>query len=169
MLEKLFSKKIEFEIVAMEDIHCRPASLLHGERFQRAWSDGEFQGLLGQDTVIGFVARQIGSASKEAIAGFVLVREAAGEAEILSIGVSSPYARQGLGWRLMRAALEALKARDAETVILEVDETNTAALALYRKLRFEKVAERPAYYTGPDGRKSKALVMRLDFAPGRGR
>lgn len=169
MLEKLFSKKVEFEIVAMEDIHCRPASRLHGERFQRAWSDGEFLELLRQDTVSGFVARQMSGAPKDAIAGFVLAREAAGEAEILSIGVSSHYARQGLGWRLMRAAFEALKARDAETVILEVDETNTAALALYRKLRFEKIAERPAYYTGPDGRKNKALVMRLDFMPGKGR
>jgi [ribosomal protein S18]-alanine N-acetyltransferase len=166
MLDKLFSKKTDFEIVAMEDIHCRPAALLHGERFQRAWSDGEFHELLGQEAVTAFVARQMGPATRDVIGGFVLARDAAGEAEILSIGVSGKFSRQGLGWRLMRAALQELRARDAETVFLEVDETNVAALALYKKLRFEKIAERPAYYAGADGKKNKAHVMRLDFVKG---
>lgn len=167
MLEKFFSRKAEFEIVAMETLHCRPASVIHGERFARGWSDGEFHDLLGQDTVAGFVAREIGALRRETVAGFVLARAAAGEGEILSIGVEGRFGRQGLGWRLMRAALQELHARDAETVFLEVDETNDAARQLYHKLGFEKIAERPAYYAGPDGRKTAAHVMRLDLTRGR--
>lgn len=167
MLEKIFSKKLEFEIVPMEEVHCRPASAIHGERFPRGWSDGEFHALLGQDTVTGFIAHQMESGARDPVAGFVLARAAAGEAEILSIGVAKRFSRQGLGWRLMRAALQELKARDAETVFLEVDETNAAALALYGKLGFSTVASRPAYYTGPDGRKNTAFVMRRDFTSAR--
>ena len=163
MLEKFFSRKLEFEILPMELAHCRAASVIHAERFSRGWSDGEFHDLLGQDTVGGFVAFQSGFALHDGVAGFVLSRAAAGEAEILSIGVNTRVARQGLGWRLMRAALADIVARDASTVFLEVDETNAAARALYAKLGFQKVAERPAYYAGPDGRKTAAHVMRLDL------
>lgn len=163
MLEKFFSRKVEFDILPMQAAHCRAASVIHGERFSRGWSDGEFHDLLGQDTVGGYVALQTGIGPDEGVAGFVLSRTAAGEAEILSIGVNSRVARQGLGWRLMRAALADIVARDAATVFLEVDETNAAARALYSKLGFQKVAERPAYYAGPDGRKTAAHVMRLDL------
>ncbi|SOC83996.1 ribosomal-protein-alanine N-acetyltransferase [Ensifer adhaerens] len=163
MLEKFFSRKLEFDILPMENAHCRAASVIHGERFSRGWSDGEFHDLLGQETVGGFVAFQTGLTPHDGVAGFVLSRAAAGEAEILSIGVTSRVARLGLGWRLMRAALADIVARDAATVFLEVDETNTAARGLYSKLGFQKVAERPAYYAGPDGKKTAAHVMRLDL------
>ena len=167
MLEKFFSKKVDYEIVPMEMAHCRPASVIHGERFSRGWSDGEFHELIGQETVGGFVALQAGQPALNGVAGFVLSRTAAGESEILSIGVNARVERQGLGWRLMRAALADIVARDAQTVFLEVDETNASAKALYAKLGFVKVAERPAYYAAPDGRKTAAHVMRLDLTVSR--
>ena len=55
------------------------------------------------------------------------------------------------------------RGRGAETMFLEVDEGNNAALGLYRKLGFRKVAERKGYYAAGDGQKSTALVMRLDL------
>jgi ribosomal-protein-alanine N-acetyltransferase len=167
MLEKFFSRKVDYAIVPMQTEHCRGASGIHGERFSRGWSDGEFHELIGQETVGGFVALQAGLPAMNGVAGFVLSRTAAGESEILSIGVNPRVERQGLGWRLMRAALEDIVARDAQTVFLEVDETNAAAKALYAKLGFVKVAERPAYYAGPDGHKTAAHVMRLDLAVSR--
>jgi [ribosomal protein S18]-alanine N-acetyltransferase len=168
ILERFFARRAEFEIVAMEADHCEIVAVIHGERFLRGWSDGEFLDLLGQETVAGFAARQVGLTARDGIVGFVLTRAAAGEAEILSIGVTARAARQGLGWRLMRAALQDAAARDVDTVFLEVDETNMAARALYQKLGFRTVAERPAYYAGADGRKTAAHVMRLDMIP-RGR
>lgn len=165
IMDRFFTRKAEFEILAMEADHCEAASRIHAERFLRGWSDGEFLDLLAQDTVAGFAARQMDLPSRESIVGFVLTRAAAGEAEILSIGVSARAARLGLGWRLMRAALQDAAARDVETVFLEVDETNAAARALYQKLGFRTVAERPAYYADAQGRKTAAHVMRLDMAP----
>lgn len=165
IFERFLPRKADYEIVPMEPDHCDAVSAIHGERFPRGWSDGEFLELLGQETVAGFTARQTGLSARDGIVGFVLSRAAAGEAEILSIGVTARAARQGLGWRLMRAALQDASARDVETVFLEVDETNLAARSLYRKLGFKTVAERPAYYAGPDGRKTAAHVMRLDMTP----
>lgn len=160
MFDEYLSWKPYFEIVPMESSDCREVSVLHGERFPRQWSDGEFLGLLLQPGVFGFLARQTNAFFSAPLGGFVLARETAGEAEILAIAVAERFGRVGLGWRLMQAALREAGQRGGESMFLEVETGNHAAVGLYRKLDFEKIAERPAYYTGPDGERSSALVMK---------
>ena len=162
LLESLFSRKAEFDLFPAGPDDCHDLSLLHGQRFYRRWGDGEFHSLISQSTVFGFTARVISSGSA-ALGGFVLAREAAGEAEILTIAVADRFSRQGLGWRLMQAAIRETRSRGGETMFLEVEEGNAAAIGLYRKLGFAKVAERKGYYSDSGGNKSTALVMRLDL------
>ena len=160
MLESYLTLKPEFEILAMDADDCRAVAALHGERFARPWGDGEFYSLLSQDTVFGFVARQTNAFLKKPLPGFVLARQVAGEAEILTIAVQTKVARAGLGWRLMQAAMREAKLRGGESIFLEVDDGNAAALGLYRKLGFEKVGERRGYYKDANGAVSTALVMK---------
>ena len=112
---------------------------------------------------IGFVAKTQGATAKSGAGGLVLARQAADEAEILTIAVSSKHARLSIGWRLMQAAIREARSRGGETMFLEVDETNLPAIGLYRKLGFEKAGERKAYYADANGQKSTALVMRRDL------
>ncbi|WP_419907420.1 GNAT family N-acetyltransferase [Hoeflea sp.] len=157
----LFRRNVEFEIVDMTAADCAEASSLHETGFSRAWSDGEIQALLAQEPVFGFMARQPG---KRAVpGGFVLARLVEGEAEILTIAVLPKHRQSGIGWRLMGAVLRRLRSEGAESLFLEVDEGNEAALALYRKIGFSKVSERAAYYDNRSGAKTAALVMRLDL------
>lgn len=135
---------------------------IHLQDFARPWSGEEFAALLAEDTVFGFAAREVGHGGAPP-AGFVLARLAAGEAEILTVAVARAARRQGLGWRLMDAVLRELHGRRAEALFLEVDETNEAALALYRRLGFHEVGKRPAYYRSADGQRTGALVMRRDL------
>ena len=160
MLEAYLSLKPEFEIVAMDADDCHAVALLHGERFARPWGDGEFHSLLSQENVFGFVARQTNAFLKKPLPGFVLARQAAGEAEILTVAVQAKSARSGLGWRLMQAAMREAHARGGESMFLEVDNGNAAALGLYRKLGFEQVGERRGYYKNEKGVTSAALVMK---------
>jgi ribosomal-protein-alanine N-acetyltransferase len=160
ILESYFTLKPEFEIVPMESRDCAEVSALHGVRFSRAWGAGEFHSLLSQEPVFGFVARQTNALLKKPLPGFVLARHVAGEAEILTIAVNPKLGRAGLGWRLMQAAMREAHSRGGETVFLEVDSGNQAALGLYRKLGFDKVGERRAYYVDEKGDRSSALVMR---------
>ncbi|AYG61269.1 N-acetyltransferase [Rhizobium jaguaris] len=160
MLESYLTLKAEYEIVPMQLRDCAEVATLHGERFSRVWDETEFQNLLSQDTTFGFVARQTNAILKKPLPGFVLARHAAGEAEILTVAVNAKLGRAGLGWRLMQAALREARNRGGEAMFLEVDGTNQPALGLYRKLGFEKVGERKAYYVDESGAKSTALVMR---------
>jgi [ribosomal protein S18]-alanine N-acetyltransferase len=142
---------------------------LHQEDFARPWSDDEFAALLDQHAVFGFAARETGRGGDQPV-GFVLARLAAGEGEILTVAVARAHRRQGLGWRLMDAVLRELHAERAEALFLEVDETNAAAIALYRRLGFVEVGKRPRYFQSADGA-TGALVMRRDLRqiPGRGK
>ncbi|MDF1610229.1 GNAT family N-acetyltransferase [Hoeflea sp. YIM 152468] len=162
MAFNLFSRPPESLILALEMNDARTASRIHGEAFARAWGDGEFESLISQQSVFGFLACPEGRA-RDAAAGFVLCREAAGEAEILSIGISPKFRRGGLGWRLMRSAMHEAWRRGAEEIFLEVDETNAAAVQMYRKLGFAQVGERRGYYAREGSARTTALVMRRDL------
>ncbi len=159
----LFRRAADFEIVPLTPEDCVDAAGLHAEDFARPWSDGEINALVHQEPVFGFIARRPGGPRGGAPGGFVLARLVEDEAEILTIAVRRRFRRNGLGWRLMVAVLGHLRAEGAASLFLEVDETNAAALALYRKLGFEHVAERSAYYDHDGGAKTAALVMRLNL------
>ncbi|RFC69323.1 MULTISPECIES: GNAT family N-acetyltransferase [Mesorhizobium] len=153
----------DYVLEALDPKYADMLAELHREDFVRSWSAEEFSSLLAEEPVFGFVAREVGYPNQD-IAGFVLAREAAGEAEILTVAVARSRRREGLGWRLMDAVLRKLHADRAEALFLEVDETNLPAVGLYRRLGFHQVGKRPNYYEskGPHGR-TNALVMRRDL------
>lgn len=156
------SRTRDYVVETLERRHAGTAAAIHQESFARPWSDMEFAGLLGQEAVFGFLVREAGRQASP-VAGFVLARLAAGEAEILTIAVARRSQRGGLGWKLMDAVLRRLHAERAEALFLEVDETNAPALALYRRLGFREVGRRPGYYRSKDGETTGALVMRRDL------
>lgn len=157
----LTPKQRDYTLEPLAPADSPAISAIHREDFVRPWTDGEFLGLLGQDTVFGYAVRETGRGGTPPV-GFVLARLAAGEGEILTVAVARMHRRQGLGWRLMDAVLRELHGQRAEALFLEVDETNMPAIALYRRLGFFEVGKRPGYYETKEGRKG-ALVMRRDL------
>ncbi|MBO0661355.1 GNAT family N-acetyltransferase [Jiella sp. MQZ9-1] len=153
------------ETIALDltDEDLDAAAELHSEAFDQPWSGDELGTLLAQRGSFGYVVHKIGVARSEPL-GFVLARNIAGEAEILTITVSRRYRRGGLGRMLMDQVLQKLHADRAESLFLEVDEENEAALRLYKRLRFEEVGRRPAYYCHPDGRRTSALTLKRSLA-----
>lgn len=155
-------RKRQFVIDPLAGSDVMALEALHREDFPRPWSHMEFASLLDQEPVFGFAAREVGRPGVSP-GGFVLARHAAGEAEILTIAVARVARRGGLGWALMDAVLRELYAARAEALFLEVDETNLAALTLYRRLGFREVGRRPAYYEHRGSPATAALVMRRDL------
>lgn len=151
-------REVSVEPLRAQDSHA--IQRIHAVAFLHGWSSDDFRSLIAQDTVFGFGARTEGKPNDAC--GFVLARLVAGEAEILTIAVARDVQRQGVGRALMDAVLRHLYQERAETLFLEVDEANVAAQALYRRLGFQKVGDRPAYYETPNGR-SAALILRRDL------
>ena len=135
----------------------RALAEIHGRAFDEAWDAASFARLLAMPGAFALQAME-----DDAPVGFVLARLGGGEAEIITVAVDTHVRRKGLGRALMtRAGAEAL-ARGAEALFLEVAEDNTPAIALYRRMGFEEVGRRPAYYRRAEGSVA-ALTMKLDL------
>jgi ribosomal-protein-alanine N-acetyltransferase len=131
---------------------------LHAASFQRGWSEDEFERLLSERTVLAHRAT-----AGRALAGFILSRLAAEEAEILSIAVSPSRRGRGLARTLLNLHLRRLAGLSARAVFLEVGKDNTPALSLYRRAGFREVGQRPAYYQSSRNGTVTALVLRRDL------
>ena len=78
---------------------------------------------------------------------------------IKDIAVHEQCRGQGIGAKLLDRAINVLEVHDAETVKLEVRESNEAARDLYRRFGFEYRHTIPRYY----GDGENALLMVLDL------
>ncbi len=129
---------------------------LHGASFHRGWSDGEIERILLDRHVLAHRAT-----TGRTLAGFILSRLVTDEAEILSVAVASSRRGQGLARRLLDLHLRRLAGLGVRAVFLEVDEGNTPALRLYRRMGFREVGRRAGYYQCETG--AAALVLRRDL------
>lgn len=148
---------------------ARPEALaaLHAEAFHdpttgaEPWSAGAFQAVREVDDLIWVEA--FASEGAESPIGFALFRLIPPESELLTLARSPRLARTGLGRRLLRAGVEALRTRDVETVFLEVAARNRAARRLYSDNGFTPVGHRPRYYRATDGVFDDALLLALSI------
>jgi [ribosomal protein S18]-alanine N-acetyltransferase len=128
---------------------------LHGKAFRRGWSVEEFERLLVEHNV---VADRATAGSR--LAGFVVSRTAADQAEILSIAVAPEFRGAGLARRLLDVHLRRLAGYGVAKVFLEVDEHNAPARRLYAGFGFAKVGRRESYYAAA----AAALVLRRNLS-----
>lgn len=122
---------------------------IHASAFDHGWSADSIAALISE-----------GAIALATDDGFVLVRAAAGEAEILTLAVEPAFRRRGSGRELVEAAAEAVRADGAESLFLEVAADNTPARSLYRACGFEQVGVRRGYYARTGQPQADALVLR---------
>jgi ribosomal-protein-alanine N-acetyltransferase len=139
-----------------------PLAEIHGRAFAHEWSETELAALVADPSVICLVAKRGNAFGTKRPFGFLLLRFAADEAEVLTIAVDPTRCGRGYGHMLMMAGIERLIRRDVAHLFLEVDEGNAPAVRLYQKIGFIEVGKRKGYYATANGR-STALVMRLDL------
>lgn len=129
---------------------------LHKRAFTAAWDEDVFATMLCGPATAGFLA-----SIEAAPAGFAVVQCAAGEAEVITLGVDPTIRRCGVGRELVTGLAAWAHGHGAQRVFLEVSEHNEAARALYAGCGFCEVGRRPGYYA--DG--ASALTCRLDLRP----
>ncbi len=127
---------------------------IHASAFHpaEAWNAEAFRAHLAMPGVSGFV---------HPMGGMILVRVAADEAEVLTLGVSPDARRHGLASALLRQAMTTLASHGARALFLEVSDCNLPAISLYRKAGFTDAGRRRNYYA--DG--SDAYVMCRELRP----
>ena len=120
------------------------------------WSPGIFADCLRAD----YEGRLLVTRGRE-LRGYALWSWGVGEAHLLNLCVDPYWQGRGLGRHLLEACLDEIACHDVERVLLEVRESNHAAIALYEARGFRRIGRRKAYYPDPGGRED-AWVMALD-------
>lgn len=116
---------------------------IHALCFERGWPELDMSVHLQKDICIG---------TGDPLASFIICRQSADQAEILTIATHADKRSKGMGALVLNAAIEALQSCGAATLFLEVAEDNMAAQALYRKAGFVQIGRRPSYYRRKGGR-----------------
>ena len=94
------------------------------------------------------------------LAGYFVLMVAAGEAHLLNLSIAAAHQRRGHGTALLRKAMGLAREGGAQSLFLEVRPSNLAAIALYLRHGFRRIAVRRAYYPAHNGRED-ALVYSL--------
>jgi ribosomal-protein-alanine N-acetyltransferase len=124
---------------------------LHAQCFDEAWDEVAFAGFLRDSFTFALIANDSQA--------FIVVRAAADESEILSLGTRPGSRRTGLARALVNAGAAEAHRRGARWMFLEVATDNEAALALYGQAGFASVGRRPAYYIRAEGRTADAVIL----------
>jgi len=96
------------------------------------------------------------------IRGYILLlfRNDTSAARVYSICVHPAYRKKGIGAALMRAAEKLAKERKCTKMTLEVSESNSDAIALYRSFGFEAVRTLEDYYRkGVNGLRMEKMLL----------
>lgn len=114
------------------------------------WSEESFRSEAEKEN--GFVLYIL---MEERVAALLCGYCAAGEADITSVAAAPEHRRRGFAKALLMR-FEELLPEDTESIFLEVRESNEAAIALYEKCGYERLAVRKNFYSQP---RENALVM----------
>ena len=144
----------EHSVAQIEDAALLCA--LHAACFDEGWSTDAFAGLVSAENVTALV-----SVSREMRhVGYILLRTAADEAEIISLGVLPGARRAGVASGLLAAGMAVVERQGAGALFLEVAEDNADARAFYSSSHFDEIGRRQAYYGRPNANSVDAIVMR---------
>ncbi len=129
---------------------------LHTRCFTPGWSARDMARLLAMPGSLGLIA------VRGEPVGFLVGRQVAQEAEIITIGVIPAARATGIATALLGDYLLRLSAQQIAEIFLEVAVDNHPAIALYAAQGFTDVGRRPDYYTtvGKNGIRTDAIVMR---------
>jgi [ribosomal protein S18]-alanine N-acetyltransferase len=125
-------------------------SAIYGECFDTNWTDEAFGDFIESALVL---------VCAPDLNGFIIVRQASDEAEIITLAVRPNARRQGLAQSLLTQAIIVLSTTGCTRIFLEVAVDNPSALALYKQHDFHEVGIRKGYYRRPNGDRIDALVM----------
>ncbi|MCB1790206.1 MAG: ribosomal protein S18-alanine N-acetyltransferase [Gammaproteobacteria bacterium] len=94
------------------------------------------------------------------IVGHAVMSLAVGESHLLNICVGPSWQGRGLGRRMLRRMFRVASEHNADTMFLEVRESNRSARALYEGEGFVEIGQRREYYPAERGREDAIVYAR---------
>jgi ribosomal-protein-alanine N-acetyltransferase len=134
---------------------------IHEECFPSYWDNDAFNDFFAVEGTYALLAERGSEA-----AAMMVWRLAGEQADIITLAVRPAFRRQGLARTLLAEALNQLRAQGAQTLFLDVEDGNHAAIRLYEQAGFAHQRRRKLYYRQKDGSYTDALVMKKCLTTG---
>ena len=138
-------QKLLFDITPMQVADIPAVIHLEQTAYGPAYARRDFQRELEQNHLARYfvIHLEIPEAPVVGLGGFWIM---AGEIHIMTLAIHPKWQRLGLGEWLLVTLLEQGQSLGANAVTLEVRPSNSRAIALYKKYRFQQVGYRRKYY-----------------------
>jgi len=135
--------------------HVHILAALHQTSFETPWRADEFGTLLNHPGTDATIAMDVHHTPM----GFILIRQAADEAEILTLCVDPQYRSLKIATKIVNSIVAGFKVQGVNKIFLEVADDNFAAIRVYQNCGFDTVAKRPGYYYKHGPSAKDALIM----------
>ena len=111
------------------------------------WAESFYGGLFAEGTAerVVLVAEDAGR-----VRGFLVARIVGHECELENIVLTEGNRRRGLGSKLIRGLIDAVRDQKGNHIFLDVRESNAGARAFYETFGFAIAGRRKSYYKDPE-------------------
>jgi ribosomal-protein-alanine N-acetyltransferase len=150
----------DLSIDTMSEKDIDPVLLIEHASFQRPWSRLAFLNELSNKYSHNFILKLENSSETYQIIGYLCFRFIIDEIHILKIAVHPDQRCKGTASKFLSNCIGELCGQRATSAILDVRQSNTAGIGLYKKNCFAIEAQIPNYY--PDTRED-LILMRKNF------
>ena len=139
----------------MNENHVRQIAELERLCFHDPWSENSIASELGNRLSVWLVALD-----EDKVVGYVGSQTVIDETDMMNIAVHPDYRNRGVATALIVELTQQLKMRGSKGLMLEVRESNSAAISLYEKHGFLQVGCRRNYYRNP---RENAMILRKEL------
>ncbi|KAK5009508.1 acyl-CoA N-acyltransferase [Cryomyces antarcticus] len=144
--------KEEFYTAAIRQLISKdlsePYSIYVYRYFLYTWGHLCYMSLDDADNLMGVVVCKLEPHHNGPLRGYIAM-----------LATKEEYRGKGIGTKLVRMAIDAMNAEDADEIVLETEVTNTASLRVYERLGFLRSKRLHRYYL--DGNTAFRLVLYL--------
>lgn len=120
-----------------------------------SWTQRVFEDCLKADYLGWVLEKQ----SVTKIIGFMVALVQDQECQLMNIGIAPDYQRQGYAAYILQELIEYLQGVGVKRISLEVRQSNSAAIGLYKQLGFSEVGVRKGYYPATPKREDGLILF----------
>lgn len=124
------------------------------ELYQFPWTDKIFNDCIRVGYYCWLALQQ------QNIVGHAVISVTAGESHMLNLSIAREHQRKGYGRQFIEFLIDEARERNAQTMLLEVRPSNTAAISCYNSAGFNEIGCRKDYYPASEGREDALLLAR---------
>ncbi|MCP4765556.1 MAG: ribosomal protein S18-alanine N-acetyltransferase [Gammaproteobacteria bacterium] len=124
------------------------------EVYEFPWSEGIFSDCIRVGYYCWLALQQ------QTVVGHAVISIVADESHMLNLSIARHHQGKGYGRQFIEFLVNEARAQQAQTMLLEVRPSNTAAINCYNGAGFNEIGCRKDYYPAQDGREDALLLAR---------